>query len=1047
MPNWTNEQKLAINLDHRNILVSAGAGSGKTAVLTERVLNKVRNGVKINELLILTFTRAAALEMKERIRKALIKEGFTDEVMLLDSCYITTFDSFALAIVKRYHYLLGLDKNIEITPSCIIDIKKRKIIEEIFEEYYDDNNLEVLNEISNFCLKDDKNLKNSIYDLNEKIDQLVDKEGYLNNYFNEYDQKINNQIKFFEETIKDKLKNIEILFYELESCYEGKDIDKIIEIKESLFSDFSLYKLTDKLNFDLPRKNKNCKEEYSNIKDNIKKFVEELKILLIYQKEEDFIVEVNKTKSLQKIIIDVILKLESRIANYKKEKSLFTFYDIAKKAIEVVRDNEDVRLELQEEFNEIMIDEYQDTSDIQETFISMISKNNVYMVGDMKQSIYGFRNANPELFKYKYYSFDNPSINSLNTKIDLLHNFRSRKEVVDSINDIFKEVMDERFGGVDYRKGHQMNQGNHSYDTLPENILEYQNMFDLELIEYCNEKNYSSSSEQEAFIVCNDIINKMKNNYKVFDKSLLEKGLNPYRTANYSDFSILVDRTKDFDLYKKIFEFLEIPLQIYQDDSLLEGNNIILLCNIVKFVYLIYTKNYNEDFRYLYTSIARSFLFSEYDDVIFATIKNNLIYTTEIYIKAESIAKNIDSKTFKEIILSIIEEFNYYKKIHLVGNVDKAISEVEYLLTLTEVVNKCDNKLSSFVEFIDDIIKYKLKLSYSYSIGSQESVKLMTVHKSKGLEFPVVYCTGLSTKFNESEIKAQFLFDEKIGIICPYYQFGVKETFLKNNYVYLYKYNEISERIRLFYVMLTRAKEKIIFVLDSIEDKDKMLPAKLRKFKINNFKKIITGGLENLKYIHSFINTKELVNDDYKKIKNLNFSEIKKDVTKIRCENISIVGEKIIKQRLSKKDIVIDGSKEKALKKYGTDIHYILENINFEKALIDNQYLERLNINNFQRDLVKGFISLEIFKNLVNPKFFKELEFSYMKEDTQINGIIDLLIETDDKILIIDYKLKNITDQLYLSQIQGYRDFIKQSSTKEIVCFLYSIIDRTLKKI
>ena len=132
MPNWTNEQKLAINLDHRNILVSAGAGSGKTAVLTERVLNKVRNGVKINELLILTFTRAAALEMKERIRKALIKEGFTDEVMLLDSCYITTFDSFALAIVKRYHYLLGLDKNIEITPSCIIDIKKRKIIEEIF---------------------------------------------------------------------------------------------------------------------------------------------------------------------------------------------------------------------------------------------------------------------------------------------------------------------------------------------------------------------------------------------------------------------------------------------------------------------------------------------------------------------------------------------------------------------------------------------------------------------------------------------------------------------------------------------------------------------------------------------------------------------------------------------------------------------------------------------------------------------------------------------------------------------------------------------------
>ena len=135
MPNWTKEQKLAINLDNCNILVSAGAGSGKTAVLTERVINKVRNGVKINQLLILTFTKAAALEMKERIRAALVKEGFNDELMLLDSCYITTFDSFALAVVKRYHYLLGLERNIEITPSCIIDIKKRKIIDDIFEKF------------------------------------------------------------------------------------------------------------------------------------------------------------------------------------------------------------------------------------------------------------------------------------------------------------------------------------------------------------------------------------------------------------------------------------------------------------------------------------------------------------------------------------------------------------------------------------------------------------------------------------------------------------------------------------------------------------------------------------------------------------------------------------------------------------------------------------------------------------------------------------------------------------------------------------------------
>ena len=466
MTKWTLQQQLAIELDNRNIIVSAGAGSGKTAVLTERVINKIRNGVKINQLLILTFTRAAALEMKERIRKALVKEGYSEQLLLIDSSYITTFDSFALAIVKRYHYLLDISKNIEITPSCIIDIQKRKIIDEIFDNIYKNKNQEDLKIIYDFCFKDDNGLKNSIYEISSKMDQLVNKKEYLEHYFDNYLTIINSQINYFDKVVKDKLNNILVLLYELSGFCEGDVLSSVLDVKESLSYYTSIFELKEKLKFELPRKNKECSDGYSELKATIKKYCDELIKELFYNSKEEMLEEVNKTIPLQRFIIKIINELEEKINKYKKENSLFTFYDIAKKAIEVVELNNDVQLELMDEYNEIMIDEYQDTSDIQEKFISLISKNNVYMVGDMKQSIYGFRNANPDLFKSKYNSYKEATIDSINTKIDLLHNFRSRKNVVDCINGIFGKVMDYTFGGVDYLKGHIMNQGNHKF-SLP----------------------------------------------------------------------------------------------------------------------------------------------------------------------------------------------------------------------------------------------------------------------------------------------------------------------------------------------------------------------------------------------------------------------------------------------------------------------------------------------------------------------------------------------------------------------------------------------------
>ncbi len=187
MPKWTDEQKLAINKDNTNIIVSAGAGSGKTAVLTARVLRKLKDGIDIDKLLVLTFTNEAAGEMKNRIRKAIKEEpDLKEQLDLIDSSYITTFDSFALSIVKKYHYLLNLPKDISIVESAIVEIKKIEVLNDIFDNSYEEENESFQKLIKDFCIRDDKEIKNAILLINKKLDLKIDKEEYLDSYIDNY---------------------------------------------------------------------------------------------------------------------------------------------------------------------------------------------------------------------------------------------------------------------------------------------------------------------------------------------------------------------------------------------------------------------------------------------------------------------------------------------------------------------------------------------------------------------------------------------------------------------------------------------------------------------------------------------------------------------------------------------------------------------------------------------------------------------------------------------------------------------------------------------
>ena len=541
---WTNEQQLAIDKEGTNIIVSAGAGSGKTAVLTERVKRKLLSGVHVNELLVLTFTNAAAQEMKDRIRDTINKtKELEEEANLIDGAYITTFDSFSLSMVKKYHTKLNITNNIKITDEVIIEMKKKELLDKIFDNLYEKNNNKFINLINDFCLKDDKELKESILNVYKKIELKYDKDNYLNNFFKiEFtEEKINNYIEEYLNIIKRKQSSIKELIIELNEYFDG---DFIAKVEDSLSKIINAREYDDFIKgiyYKSPTVPRGSSEEGKELKKIIFDIAKEIKELCIYNSTNEMKEEILSTINNSEIIIDIIKELNNELDKWKLEEEIFNFNDIARLSIKIVKENEDIREELKNSFNEILVDEYQDTSDTQEAFINLIANNNVYMVGDIKQSIYRFRNANPYIFKNKYDTYRDTDQGE---KIDLLKNFRSREEVLNNINTLFDLFMDDTLGGADYKASHRMVFGNTSYIEEGKTNQNY----DMDIITY-SDTNKLTKDEEEAFIIGNDILEKINNKFQVFDKK--EKIL---RNITYSDFVILLDKSKNFDLYKKVFE-------------------------------------------------------------------------------------------------------------------------------------------------------------------------------------------------------------------------------------------------------------------------------------------------------------------------------------------------------------------------------------------------------------------------------------------------------------------------------------------------------------
>lgn len=1026
MKSWTKEQLAAINQEGSNILISAGAGSGKTSVLTERVIRKVNSGIKINELLVLTFTRAAAEEMKKRIQERL-KEN-PEQLELLPTAYITTFDSFAASILKKYHLLLNINSNYKIDENNALLLEKNRIIDQIFDKYYQEKDAKFIKLIKDFCLKDDKNLKENILKLNNKIILKYDYKDYLNNYekINFSSEKIYSDIDIYLDLIKEKIKIIESL---LKKAAKEIDIDRyhyFFDCLNPLLNSNTYAEFKKNSQISLNRSLKDG-EQFKLIKSQIKEIILEITEICRYKSETDIYEKVCLTKDNVLLVVEILKEFNKELDILKTRNQIYEFIDITRFSIKLVKEYPEVREEIKNSFKEILIDEYQDTNDLQEEFINEISENNVYLVGDIKQSIYRFRNANPNLFQAKFELYKN---NRGGIKIDLNRNFRSRAEVINDINLLFDYLMDFSFAKVNYREEHRLIYGNNKYS----NKLASKENNHLELYNYSLQPG-QSKVEIEAYLIGKDILEKIKNNYLVAEKDMM-------RSSRYSDFTILIDRKSHFDTFKKMFSYLGIPLKIRGEEKVKNTNHILVINSILKLVNKCYEKNYDLEFEKNFYSLGRSFLFGLSDEELYNIKSKNSYQTTEIHQKILEIAVDLKTLSLKQLLERIIEKFDIYLKLITIGNIKDTCLRIDYLLKICDLLGNFNYQVIDLIEYFDLFFTSE-DITMPSIEDETEAVLLTSIHQSKGLEFPICYYLLLDSKFNKKEMTENFIFSKQFGIITSYQEDYLQPTF----YNFIYKYQDtledIQEKLRLFYVALTRSKEKIIMVGDFNKEPNSELLDIVDfydRFNYKSYSDVIISLKDIIRNkIKDVITPK--VNKDYLNIKRLNYDDLlNQEVERINIKEVKINYEIIEQTKASKKINKLLTEAEIDSMNFGNKIHYYLEMIDFNDpnySLVEEDLVPK----------VKAFLGCDLLKNIKTAKIYKEYEYIDNSDQIENRGVIDLIIEEEDCLKVIDYKAKNIDDEAYEEQLKNYKSYLKKITNKKIELYLYSIIEEKYKSI
>ncbi|HBF7899188.1 helicase-exonuclease AddAB subunit AddA [Clostridioides difficile] len=917
-PKWTKEQLEVIESRECNLLVAAAAGSGKTAVLVERIIQMItsrENPIDIDKLLVVTFTNAAASEMRERIGDAIGKaldenpenKHLQNQLVLLNKSSITTIHSFCLDVIKSNFHRISLDPNFRIGDQTECAILKQEAIEEVFEDLYEERDEGFLNLVESYAERGgDKEVQDIILGIYsfamaspEPKKWLIDSAERFN-----IDENFDFSQSIWARAILDTVKieinglclNMERTLKEVESIEELETFAEKLSVEYKKIADISqacnkswdeAYKKMASMSFenyvkgvkriskDAPSYIKESKEKAKTIRDKTKKSLESI-VSAIFNKDNDSIrEEIKYLYNIVKPISNVVLRFEEEYSNKKREKGIIDFNDIEHFALNILTDVDekgniipsDIAVGYRNKFYEIFIDEYQDSNLVQEVLLKAVANTetpNRFMVGDVKQSIYRFRQAKPELFLQKYNNY-NDKKGSSHRKIMLYKNFRSREEVVDAVNYIFENIMNENIGEIEYTEKERLNLGaNFNVDTDEKSIIggateihliQKDNKLDDDIIndkdDRINNKENEIEEEEkldniqlEARMVGNIIKDLMKVNEDGKIQKVYDKGIDGYRPVEFRDIVILLRATS---AWAPVFadELMNMDIPTYADVGVgyfdtIEIKTILSLLQIID--------NPMQDIPLI--SVLKSPIFGftpedlidirvqSKDKIFYEVLKSTAEYDgftdsqneneSEFIPSEECINKSKDFliklKEFKEksmymstdeFIWYLYTRTGYYAYVGALPGGSQRQANLKVLFERAKQFEETSLKgIFNFVNFIEKLKKSSSDMGSAKTLGENANVvRIMSIHKSKGLEFPVVICSAMGKNFNTQDFKKSILYHHNLGYGPQFVDYERRISFpsiAKEALKSKINIENLSEEMRVLYVAFTRAKEKLI---------------------------------------------------------------------------------------------------------------------------------------------------------------------------------------------------------------------------------------------
>ena len=1098
-----DEQRRAIyDLDGSNVLVSASAGSGKTFVMIERIIRLIRKGkMSVNELLAVTFTDKAAFEMREKLAEALIESinsgerKFKEELLDLPMADICTIDAFCSRLAKRYFYELGIGRDFEV----LSDIDQKKLTEdalnEVFDKFYASGDEKFLKTVAHFSKKrSDRELREKVLAIYNYGSSEASLSKWLDLTDNVYTETGLLHIEDgYKSTIESRfIKAIRGFNVFLDKWFElgiekyQEYVGKIIEYLNGYLGANNLYEYAGvklKLPFTMPSvKNldddaKAVKDEFAKYRDNTLKKLNEL--LATVDGQEEARRKILATEDDFRVIKKLALEFEKTYDRLKRDENKFEFHDVERFALELLN-NEKVRNEIRSKYKYVFIDEYQDVNGTQDEIFTKIANDNEFMVGDVKQSIYGFRGCNSKLFEDKY-----DAMSAENKAIWLNHNFRSSNAVINAVNKIFDKVMTKDGYGVDYKTSSRLLPGG-TYDGGGDGRAKLHVIY--------SPKEERQAEEPEVYDIVKEAQkSEMENSdyvsLKVKDIIAKELGSTYYdmkskthKKVELKDIAILC-RQRSEKLSLLIKELAKDGIRVVSelDKNILENKEIKLLTNYLE---VLSCKQQEIPLAICMISPIGDFTVSEVSQIVELAKTNDrnakklLIGYEKLLNSDGDLAEKV--KGFDKYLTEqrIIADFKGAKT--ALENVirDKNLMAYALIKPLSDERERSlevflSESVSSGIPLSVDDFLYKIKNSpksfaLSETSGS-DALTVITSHKSKGLEYPVVIIVGLEKKFNLMELREKVLFDRTVGISLMTYD--DTERTVSTNILREYFRDRITtkqqrDEARLFYVATTRAKYSLHMISVESELKLVNLPEvdaqRCMDFIPSDFDKEVTNAKSLIKEL-SKKQVKEVVvgerdNKDILKVKsNLDFIYPHQvDTTLLLKTSVTA--------NLNKEDKSADCVKEdfdnedKYIVKItptaeeGTLVHKIMEHYNFASAtdfdsekdrLVSNGVVSNDEVLSVDLTGVRKVVSSPLFEKLSKCKLYKEQYFvckapakevidgTLSDEKVLLQGVIDLLAIDADGAYLVDYKYsskgRDALIQTYAKQLRLYKYAVETS--------------------